>query len=63
MTLLTPRSCTSGFQNGERTNFYCFSFLRFFFKCGSSLKSLLNLSQYCFCFMFWFFLATRHVGS
>ena len=31
-------------------------------KCGTLLKTLLNLLQYCFCFMFWF-LATRHVGS
>ena len=27
----------------------------FFFRCGSFLKSLLNLLQYCFCFMFWCF--------
>ena len=26
-----------------------------FFWCGSFLKSLLNLLQYCFCFMFHFF--------
>ena len=27
----------------------------FFFWCGPSLKSLLNLLQYCLCFMFWCF--------
>ena len=29
-------------------------FLKYFFWCGLSLKSSLNLSQYCFCFMFCF---------
>jgi len=40
-------------------NFY---FLRFFW-CGPFLKSLLNLSQYCFCFMFCIFFTSRHVVS
>ena len=31
-----------------------FFFLRFFW-CGTFLKSLLNLSQYCFCSVFWIF--------
>ena len=39
-----------------------FYFLRIF-KCLPFLKSLLNLSQYCFCFMFIGFLAAKHVGS
>ena len=34
--------------------FFCFwGFFKRFFWCGPFLKSLLNLSQYCFCFMFW----------
>ena len=31
-----------------------FFFLKIFW-CGPFLKSLLNLSQFCFCFMFWLF--------
>ena len=37
-------------------------FVLFFFFCGPFLKSLFNLSQYCFCLMFWVF-AVRHVRS
>ena len=35
-------------------NIGSFLFFKMFF-CGSFLKSLFNLLQYCFCFMFWLF--------
>ena len=38
--------------------YYFIHFLKtFFFWCGSLLKFLLSLLQYCFCFMFWCFWA------
>ena len=40
------------------------SFFKDHFLCGSLLKHLMNLLQYCFCFTFcFFFLAVRHMGS
>ena len=34
---------------------YKYPIFKIFFDVDCSLKSLLNLLQYCFCFMFWFF--------
>ena len=42
-----------GLGQGSGDSWWVFCF-RFSFGCGSFLKSLFNLLQYCFCFIFWF---------
>ena len=65
MTLLTPRFCPSGFQNGERTNFSCFSFLRFFIKMWTIFKVFLQFVTIlilCYVVFFFFFFSHKACG-